>query len=40
MTPPTLADIETLAQSALATIPADLELHLGPVVIRVEYFPD
>src|SRR5713226_6577092 len=40
MTPPTLFDLETLAQGALATIPDELKRHLGPVVIRVEDFPD
>ena len=38
--PPTLADIETLAHKALAGIPQELKRHLGPVVIRVEEFPD
>jgi len=38
--PPSLADIEELAQRALATIPRRLKVHLGPVVIRVEDFPD
>ena len=38
--PPTLADLETLAQSALATIPDVLKRHLGPVVIRIDDFPD
>lgn len=38
--PPSLADLEALAQRALATIPAELKRHLGPVVIRVEEFPD
>jgi predicted Zn-dependent protease with MMP-like domain len=38
--PPTLADIETLAQRALATIPRRLRKHLGHVVIRVDEFPD
>jgi predicted Zn-dependent protease with MMP-like domain len=38
--PPSLADLETLAQEALATIPAALKRHLGPLVIRVEEFPD
>jgi predicted Zn-dependent protease with MMP-like domain len=38
--PPSLADLERLAQSALATIPAELKRHLGPVVIRVDEFPD
>ena len=35
-----LADIEALAQRALATIPALFKQHLGPLVIRVEEFPD
>jgi predicted Zn-dependent protease with MMP-like domain len=39
-TPPTLADIETLAGQALATIPRRLRKHLGNVVIRVDEFPD
>ena len=38
--PPSLADIEKLAQRALAAIPRRLKAHLGPVVIRVEEFPD
>ena len=38
--PPTVADIELLANAALATIPKRLRRHLGPVVIRVEEFPD
>jgi len=38
--PPSLADLETLAQKALATIPGELKRHLGDVVIRVEEFPD
>jgi predicted Zn-dependent protease with MMP-like domain len=37
---PTLADIEALAERALATVPAELKAHLGPLVIRVEEFPD
>jgi predicted Zn-dependent protease with MMP-like domain len=37
---PSLADIEALADRALATIPAELKAHLGPLVIRVEEFPD
>ncbi len=37
---PTLADIEELANRALATIPRRLKRHLGAVVIRVEEFPD
>jgi predicted Zn-dependent protease with MMP-like domain len=38
--PPSLADLEELARSALDTIPHRLKKHLGPVVIRVEEFPD
>jgi predicted Zn-dependent protease with MMP-like domain len=38
--PPSLADLEALAERALATIPAELKRHLGPVVIRVDEFPD
>jgi predicted Zn-dependent protease with MMP-like domain len=38
--PPSLADLEELAQRALETIPLRLKRHLGPVVIRVEEFPD
>jgi predicted Zn-dependent protease with MMP-like domain len=38
--PPSLADIEELARHALDTIPPRLKVHLGPVVIRVEEFPD
>jgi len=37
---PSLADIETLAEKALATIPRELRRHLGAVAIRVEEFPD
>ncbi|HUB96925.1 MAG TPA: metallopeptidase family protein [Stellaceae bacterium] len=37
---PSLADLEVLAHEALATIPTELKRHLGPVVIRVEDFPD
>ncbi|MGH6969159.1 MAG: metallopeptidase family protein [Stellaceae bacterium] len=39
-TAPSLADIEALAQRALATIPERLERHVGAVVIRVDEFPD
>jgi predicted Zn-dependent protease with MMP-like domain len=39
-TAPSLADIEELANRALATIPRRLKRHLGAVVIRVEEFPD
>jgi predicted Zn-dependent protease with MMP-like domain len=38
--PPSLADLEELAQRALDTIPGRLKQHLGPVVIRVEEFPN
>ena len=38
--PPSLAEIEELAERALATIPRRLKRHLGRVVIRVEEFPD
>jgi predicted Zn-dependent protease with MMP-like domain len=38
--PPSLAEIEALAERALTTIPQQLKRHLGPVVIRVEEFPD
>jgi predicted Zn-dependent protease with MMP-like domain len=37
---PTLADIEALATRALETIPAEFKQHLGPLVIRVDEFPD
>jgi len=40
MRAPTLQEIETLAEEALATVPAELAKHLRPVVIRVEEFPD
>jgi predicted Zn-dependent protease with MMP-like domain len=38
--PPSLADLEALAQRALDGIPHQLKRHLGPIVIRVEDFPD
>jgi predicted Zn-dependent protease with MMP-like domain len=38
--PPSLADIEALAQRALALLPRRFRRELGPVVIRVEEFPD
>ncbi len=37
---PTLADIEALATRALETIPEEFKRHLGPLVIRVDEFPD
>lgn len=38
--PPTLADLDIMAQRALATVPEELKRHLGAVVIRLEEFPD
>jgi predicted Zn-dependent protease with MMP-like domain len=38
--PPSLEQIEALANAAMGTIPAELKQHLGPLVIRVEDFPD
>ena len=38
--PPSLAEIEALAERALETIPRQLKRQLGQVVIRVEEFPD
>ena len=38
--PPTLADIEALANRALGSIPRRLKRHLGDVLIHVEEFPD
>jgi predicted Zn-dependent protease with MMP-like domain len=38
--PPSLADLEALAEHALAVIPDELKRHMGPVVIRVDEFPD
>jgi predicted Zn-dependent protease with MMP-like domain len=39
-TPPTLADIEVLADAAYATIPGELRRHVDGVAIRVVDFPD
>jgi len=39
-TPPSLEDIEAIADRALQTIPAFLRRHTAGVVIRVEDFPD
>ncbi|MDA8232592.1 MAG: metallopeptidase family protein [Magnetospirillum sp.] len=39
-TPPTLADLEIIAQTAFAEIPDELRRHAADVVIRVEEFPD
>jgi predicted Zn-dependent protease with MMP-like domain len=38
--PPSLADIEALAKHALAGLPRRFTDLLGPVVIRVDEFPD
>ena len=38
--PPSLAELEALATRALAALPRRFKRHLGPVVIRVEEFPD
>jgi len=38
--PPSIADFEALAARALASLPRRFKRHLGPVVIRVEDFPD
>lgn len=38
--PPSLADLEALAERALTTIPGPLKRHLGRIVIRVDEFPD
>jgi len=40
LAPPSLADLEALAEDGLKTIPEVLKRELGPVVIRVEDFPD
>ena len=37
---PSLGDIEALAARALETVPMEFKQHLGPLVIRVEEFPD
>ena len=39
-TPPSLADIETIAQASFAGIPHELRKWATDVVIRVEDFPD
>ena len=38
--PPTIADIEAMADKALATIPAVLLKQVGDILIRVQDFPD
>ncbi len=40
LNPPTLADLEAIAATALATIPDELKRHARDVVIRVDEFPD
>ena len=37
---PSLADLEALAARVLAAVPRKFKRQLGPVVIRVEEFPD
>ena len=38
--PPSLADLEALANESLKTIPEVLRRHVGDVVIQVQDFPD
>jgi predicted Zn-dependent protease with MMP-like domain len=38
--PPSLDDLETIAQAAFAEIPAELRAYAADIVIRVEDFPD
>jgi len=38
--PPTLDDLETIAQAAFAEIPAELRSYAADIIIRVEDFPD
>ena len=38
--PPTLEDLETIAQAAFAEIPAELRTCAADILIRVEDFPD
>lgn len=39
-TPPSLDELDLMASDELERIPEELRRHLGPVVIRVEDFPD
>jgi predicted Zn-dependent protease with MMP-like domain len=39
-TPPTLEEIEALAEAAYATVPEELRSRIDNLVIRVEEFPD
>ena len=38
--PPTLAELESMADEALGTIPESLRRHVHNVLIQVEDFPD
>jgi predicted Zn-dependent protease with MMP-like domain len=38
--PPSLPDLERMAEAALETIPAELLAPVGNVLIRIEEFPD
>tara|TARA_R110002072_G_scaffold296512_1_gene468418 strand:+ start:293 stop:700 length:408 start_codon:yes stop_codon:yes gene_type:complete len=40
LTAPSLADFETMAEDALALIPAELRALAADVIIRIEDFPD
>jgi predicted Zn-dependent protease with MMP-like domain len=39
-TPPSCADLETIAQAEFAEIPQELRRYAADVIIRVEDFPD
>lgn len=39
-TPPSLSDLETIAQTAFAEIPEELRVYAADIIIRVEDFPD
>jgi predicted Zn-dependent protease with MMP-like domain len=38
--PPSLVDLEAIAEAAMETVPAVLRRHVQDVVIRVDEFPD
>jgi len=38
--PPSPADLEAMARTALGDIPPELSRHLGEIVIRIDEFPD
>jgi predicted Zn-dependent protease with MMP-like domain len=38
--PPSLADLEILAERALTTVPPALKRHIGRVVLKIDDFPD